>query len=113
MNGKVNKAVLPDPVADANPEYIEPKTETQKTLIQLFKKVLSVENVGINDSFFNLGGHSLKVIRLLNYIEKELQVTITVRDVMEEKTVERISSIIDTKGSTAHYEEILVAAEVD
>lgn len=113
INGKVNKAVLPDPVTDSNPEYAEPKTETQKTLIQLFKKVLSVENVGIKDSFFNLGGHSLKVIRLLNYIEKELQVKITVRDVMEEKTVERISSIIDTKDSTAHYEEILVAAEVD
>ncbi|MFP7486337.1 amino acid adenylation domain-containing protein [Priestia filamentosa] len=112
-NGKVNKAELPNPVLDSTVEYMEPKTETQKILIQLFKKVLGVEKIGIKDSFFDLGGHSLRVIRLLNYIERELQVKITVRDVNEEKTVERISSIIDTKESDAHYEDILVAAEVD
>lgn len=116
LNGKVNKAELPNPVIDFNGEHVEPKTETQKTIVQLFEKTLEVENVGIKDSFFDLGGHSIKVIRLLNYIEREFQVKITARDVVEEKTVERISSIIDAKDvkdSTNDLEEILVALEVD
>ncbi|MGF9989485.1 amino acid adenylation domain-containing protein [Bacillus mycoides] len=113
LNGKINTSQLPDPVIGCVFDYIEPKTNTQRTLTSLFKKVLKVEQIGIKDSFYDLGGHSLKVTRLLNYIEQELQVRLTVREIMEGKTVEKISSIIDEMDSTIYYEEISVAEEVD
>ncbi|MGG1793641.1 amino acid adenylation domain-containing protein [Bacillus mycoides] len=113
LNGKINTSQLPAPVIDCVADYIEPKTDTQRTLLNLFKTVLKVEQIGIMDSFYDLGGHSLKVTRLLNYIEQELQVRLTVREIMEGKTVEKISSIIDAMDSTIHYEKISVAEEVD
>lgn len=100
-NGKINKSVLPCPVSDIDKKIISiPKTETERKMVKLFSKVLGIENVDINDSFYSLGGHSLKMTRLLNEIEKEFGKRPSLRAVMEAKTVRKISSLLDEEKET-------------
>ena len=56
-----------------------PRTDTEREMVKLFIKVLNVENVDIDDSFYSLGGHSLKMTRLLNEIEKKIRQKIIIK----------------------------------
>lgn len=51
-------------------EYVEPRDEVERTLVELFQDLLGVDRVGVHDSFFDLGGHSLVAVRLFARIKK-------------------------------------------
>ena len=62
-NGKLDRAALLAPEAGSfKSEYIAPETDMQKTLCAAFEAVLGVENVGVEDDFFALGGDSIKCV---------------------------------------------------
>ncbi len=63
-NGKVDKKALNKIKKAPVNEYVEPKTDTQKQLVKLFKKVLGLSKIGITDNFFEIGGDSLSAIKL-------------------------------------------------
>lgn len=97
-NGKLDKKALPSPKSNIEKKSITlPRTDTEREMVKLFIKVLNVENVDIDDSFYSLGGHSLKMTRLLNEIEKKFGKRLSLRNVMEAKTVRRISYLIDNE----------------
>lgn len=60
-NGKTDLKALPNSVPVAAGEYSAPKNETEEYFCELFQKVLKLEKVGANDSFFEIGGTSLLV----------------------------------------------------
>jgi amino acid adenylation domain-containing protein len=66
-NGKVNRAALPEPV-EARPElaasYVMPRTKTETVVAAVWQEILRVEHVGVNDNFFDLGGHSLLMVQV-------------------------------------------------
>ena len=65
QNGKLDRNALAAPEAGSfKNEYIKPETDMQKTLCAAFETVLGVENVGIDDDFFALGGDSIKSVML-------------------------------------------------
>jgi hypothetical protein len=66
-NGKVDRAALPDPfqAAAAQTAHYEPPTSAMEVLLaSVWTEVLKVERVGLNDNFFDLGGHSLLSLRV-------------------------------------------------
>ncbi|MDZ7949849.1 amino acid adenylation domain-containing protein [Nostoc sp. DedQUE09] len=75
-NGKVDHKALPAPDT-ARPEletvYQPPQTEVEKTIADIWQEVLNLENVGINDNFFQLGGHSLLLVQVHNKLQKIFQ----------------------------------------
>ena len=78
-NGKVNKKALPDPVvthkAGEAKKIRLPRNDTQKTLYEIFKHVLGVEELSIDDDFFDLGGTSLSASKVtMLSLEKGLPV---------------------------------------
>ncbi|PSL41686.1 amino acid adenylation domain-containing protein, partial [Chitinophaga niastensis] len=79
-NGKIDKQVLPAPGADdlSMHEYVAPRNETEQLLVNIWRKLLYAERVGIHDNFFELGGHSLLAIRMISEIHKALQIEIPV-----------------------------------
>ena len=66
QNQKVNRKALPAPVITAsNRDYVEPANELEKLFCDIFQKILSMDQVGATDNFFDLGGTSLMATRLI------------------------------------------------
>ncbi len=65
---KVDRRALPEPEATGG--FVEPRTEHERAVAELFGDVLDVEGVGAGDDFFALGGHSLHLVRLHNELRK-------------------------------------------
>lgn len=73
-NGKVDKKKLPVPDIRAlqmKLEHVAPRNATEKKLAAIWSKVLGVEDIGIHESFFDLGGHSILGIQMLTQIEEQ------------------------------------------
>jgi amino acid adenylation domain-containing protein/non-ribosomal peptide synthase protein (TIGR01720 family) len=95
-NGKIDKKALPDPDADSqvNQTYVAPRNEVEKKLAVIWQALLEVDEIGVNDDFFDLGGHSLSAIRLISLIRKELKTELAINDVFEYPTIALLSDHI-------------------
>ena len=89
VNGKVDKRALPEiDKTSLQVEYVAPRNENEKEIVEAFKKALNLKKVGIYDDFIRLGGDSLTAIRLLSYIESN---DITMADIFTFRTPEAIA----------------------
>jgi acyl carrier protein len=93
-NGKLDRRALPDP-SDEGRVYVAPRTDLEQRLAVIWQDVLQVTSVGATDDFFELGGHSLLVTQVFARIRKEMQVSISLRDVFEETTIEALAARIE------------------
>jgi acyl-coenzyme A synthetase/AMP-(fatty) acid ligase len=80
-NGKLAREALPRPEA-ARPEraYAAPESEQEASLAQLWAEVLGLERVGLDDNFFDLGGHSLLVVKLQRRLKTELALDVALTE---------------------------------
>ena len=100
-NGKVARRALPAPeyhTADA--ESRSPRTERERTLCDLFAEVLGLERVGIDENFFDLGGHSLLVTRLVSRIRTALRVEVDPSALFSSPTVAGLADGIEAQPQT-------------
>ncbi|MET7424612.1 phosphopantetheine-binding protein [Dactylosporangium sp. NPDC005555] len=87
-------AELPEPVF-ANPSaYRAPETSQQETLCSLFAEALGVDRVGLDDSFFDLGGQSLNGIRLVNLINKTLGSELSIDELFDYPTAAELDEYL-------------------
>ena len=89
-NGKIDRAALPDPELTASGR--EPRNPREKALCDLYAEVLGLDRVGIDDSFFELGGDSIGSIRLVGRA-REAGLVITPRLVFEHRTVAALAPL--------------------
>ena len=87
VNGKLDKRALPAPDYTDTDRYRAPATPTEEILAGIYAQVLGVERVGVEDSFFELGGDSLLAMRLIAAINTGLDAHVSVRAVFEAPTV--------------------------
>ena len=70
VNGKVDKDALPEVDFDSLVvEYVAPRTNDERLIVDAFEKVFNLENIGVYDDFIHLGGDSLTAIKLLTYLD--------------------------------------------
>ena len=98
-NGKVDRRQLPKPEG-ARPEledaYAAPRNKIEEQLTAIWRRVLSLERVGIHDNFFELGGHSLLATQVTSRIRETLFVRLSLRQLFESPTIAKLASIIAT-----------------
>ncbi|MFH7013662.1 non-ribosomal peptide synthase/polyketide synthase [Flavobacterium sp. FlaQc-52] len=114
-NGKLDKKALPDPDNSqlSSKEYVEPRTDTERQLVEIWQNLLGIEKVGIYDNFFELGGHSLLVTRLISIIRDELAIEVSIRNVFKFKTAEELASYIDYKIRIAENDTINYSVNIN
>ncbi|CCF15397.1 tyrocidine synthase 3 [Brevibacillus laterosporus GI-9] len=107
QNGKIDNKALPEPEGDMNTGvgYEAARNEQEEKLVRIWREVLEIEQVGITDNFFDLGGHSLKVTKLVSKIHKQFQVELPLQEVFKSPTIKGISEYI-TKASEQRFEMI-------
>lgn len=77
-------------------EYIEPRSETEKELVSLWKDFFEVEKISIDDNFFDLGGHSLTATKLVSRIQEEFSIKLSINKIFEHATVEEQAELIES-----------------
>jgi len=92
-NGKLNKKALPKPEISQLEDYVEPVTDLEKILCRLWKEVLGLQQVGVNDDFFKLGGDSILSIQLSNKI-RQAGFGCQVKDIFECKTITKLADLL-------------------
>ncbi len=106
-NGKVDRAALPDPSAGAGSGPAAappPQGSTAHRLAALWSELLGVPSVGLQDNFFDLGGHSLLLVRAHRRLEDEWGCRLALVDLFQHPTVESLARRIDQasgEGGTA------------
>jgi acyl carrier protein len=96
-NGKVDRRALKEPEdwRDVQQTYVAPRNEIEERLATIFAEVLDVEKVGIHDSFFRLGGHSLIAIKLRSRIRDGFNVELPIATIFSSPTVAELSEAIE------------------
>ncbi|WP_010248522.1 non-ribosomal peptide synthetase [Acetivibrio cellulolyticus] len=93
-NGKVDLRKLPEPNGYTDTEYEAPTNELEEKFASIWQDVLGVEKIGINDNFFDLGGHSLKATVLVSRIHKEMNIEIPIMEVFGKPTIKEMAAFI-------------------
>ncbi|WP_044973014.1 amino acid adenylation domain-containing protein [Ruminococcus sp. HUN007] len=97
-NGKADKDKITELVSEENNiELVPPKTETEKKIAELWKEILCVKEVGINQSFFQAGGDSLLATHLLTVVKKQYDIELSLKEMYNDPTLEAIAASIDEK----------------
>lgn len=102
-NGKVDRRALlalgeGRPLAE---QYVAPRTPLQETLVRIWSEILDRKDIGINDNFFSLGGHSLLIPRLVQEISRETRVELQLFQIFQSPTIASLEEAITAdRGKT-------------
>lgn len=84
-------------VSSESVEYVLPKTALQQKLVTIWQDILQLERVGIDDSFFDLGGTSLEIVILYEKVKPLIKKSITVADLFSYYTIGMFSEYVENK----------------
>ena len=96
-HGKVDRQALPPPGiydVDLGGEYVAPSTPIEEDVARIFGAALGIDDVGIYDDFFDLGGHSLLVTQVVSRVNSAFQIELPVRALFDAPTVSGIVAAI-------------------
>src|SRR5262249_10234395 len=102
-SGKVDRKALPAPSRERPPlsvSWVTPRTATEQRIAAIWCDVLQLDRVGINDPFFDLGGHSLALAR----VHEKLNCTLPLAALFQFPTVASLAAAIDGKSNSQTYE---------
>jgi acyl carrier protein len=111
-NGKLDRKELPDPLIKIGDDFVAPSNEVEEKLIEIWAEVLKLDKglISVNKSFFDLGGHSLKVILLTNEILAAFKVRISISEIFNCDSIAQMAKFIIEKEEINY--ELVIKSEV-
>ena len=102
-NGKMDRRSLPAPEKERQLDrsYAPPQKELEKVIVHIWQELLQVERVGIDDSFFDLGGHSLLIMRAQSRLQEILHTEISITDMFKYPTVRALVQYLSRDSDKA------------
>ena len=110
VNGKIDKKALISLYEQKNSSLenkVLPVTDLQKDLVSIWSEVLDQEHIGITDNFFALGGDSLKSIKVVIRINKQLNISLEVSEVFKYQTIEALATCLEARQGQVSAQETL------
>ncbi len=102
INGKIDKKALPDPEENkmsTGVEFIAARNVLEERLVEIWKEILGAEEIGVNDNFFDLGGQSIKAIKVVMKVQKEFKVSLNLQELFQNPTIDFIANRINEMSS--------------
>ncbi|MCE3228710.1 MAG: tyrocidine synthetase [Bacteroidetes bacterium] len=98
INGKIDKRALPKPeeLIYDKIEYKAPVSENEKELCVIWSQILGIKKIGVNISFFELGGNSLLAINMISQVYKKWNTEIKLKDFFDNSTVQKLVAKIES-----------------
>ena len=117
-NGKVDRHALPVPDQtrpDLENRFVEPRTPVEKRLAAIWAEVLQLKRIGVNDNFFDLGGHSLAAARVISRVIQAFRWELPVHAMFDAPTVAEMAAVITAKqGKEADDDDLArMLAEIE
>jgi amino acid adenylation domain-containing protein len=95
-SGKIDRKALPEGNRPARDRaFVAPRTPTEEALARVFGEVLGLQTVGVEDDFFDLGGHSLRATQVVSRLRAVFGVDVKLRSLFEQPTVEGLATVIE------------------
>ncbi|HKH46952.1 MAG TPA: amino acid adenylation domain-containing protein, partial [Thermoanaerobaculia bacterium] len=93
-SGKLDRRALPEPDKPRRDGagYVEPRSEIERSISELWRELLQIEQVGVHDNFFDLGGHSLLVLRMRGLVRRKLGRDVGLMELMKYPTIAALAS---------------------
>jgi amino acid adenylation domain-containing protein len=111
-SGKVDRKGLPE-IEIARDEYITPRDRLEEKLAEIWQEVLGLEQVSVRDNLFNIGGDSIKTIKLVSVINTQLQTNLKIVDVYANETIEKLARRMEQETPSGRSEELEVLKEIE
>jgi thioesterase domain-containing protein/acyl carrier protein len=93
-NGKLDKRALPAPEVSGSETIVEPRDSTEVQLKFLWQEIVGIQNISIDDNFFDLGGHSLSAVTLSTRLEELYGCRLAVRTIFEHPTISQLAAFL-------------------
>ncbi|MDQ0457760.1 amino acid adenylation domain-containing protein [Rhizobium paknamense] len=103
VNGKIDRHALPAPQWKAEEGFVPPRNETEKMIAAIWCDILGLQEVGVHDSFFNLGGDSLAAARMIAAIRSKMKGELAIAAVFEAPTIATLASMVATPASRTNF----------
>ncbi|QQR87451.1 MAG: amino acid adenylation domain-containing protein [Flavobacteriales bacterium] len=105
-NGKVDKKALPAPTfrtQTMRAQHVAPRDHVERMLADVWNELLGVENIGVHDNFFDLGGHSLIGIQLLAKVEQQHGKGMSLKALFQAPTIAGMAKLLQDGGTTVPW----------
>ncbi|MBE9228019.1 non-ribosomal peptide synthase/polyketide synthase [Phormidium sp. LEGE 05292] len=110
-NSKIDRRALPAPSSTSNSDrFVAPRNHLELQLTQLWLKILKIDKVGVQDNFFDLGGHSLVALYLMAQIKQQFGKDISLATFLQNPSIEQLATIVQ-KDLNYSNESCLVAVQ--
>jgi len=106
FNGKVDRRSLPIPSrdrAEIQKGYVAPRDTIELQLTQIWQDILDLPLIGVTDNFFDLGGQSFSVVRMMTQIQKQFNRELPLSTILQESTIERLAEILRQQSDVSAY----------
>jgi aryl carrier-like protein len=107
--GKVDRARLPEPRAgrpDLGHRRVAPRSATERRLAEVWRQVLGVEEPGVHDNFFDLGGNSILLLGVLTALRDQGGTELTMVDLFRHPTIAALAARLDRPGGTGAGDDV-------
>ncbi|MBF4464318.1 non-ribosomal peptide synthetase [Flavobacterium sp. LC2016-12] len=111
LNGKIDRKALSNYKVNKKAKYTAPRTEEENIVAAIWKESLNIQNIDIFSDFFEMGGHSIKGVKVMIEIERHTGKRIPLSALFKYSTVEKFAKLLNT--GTEIYAECLVPIKPD
>ena len=118
-NGKVDKdslfySDLNSTKLTSEIQYVFPRNDVEKRLVEIFEEVLQVKGIGVFSDFFESGGNSIKGVKVLSQINKEFKVEVNIQNLFYTPTIDNLASTISfIQSQNKIIEESFILNEIE
>lgn len=114
-NGKIDKLILPEPQWEESlplTQYIAPRDDVERVLVDIWSNMLKTKQIGINDDFFAIGGKSIDALQIMARVESIFGVKLPIQSLVVNPTISSFRKLIDAREATPEQSSIISLRQI-